>query len=241
MKRILVVSCSHGAHMDKESANAVLKFKRDYKPHKTIHLGDFLDLSAFMGSHLDKGKGDEIEPDLNQGIDFVNELEPDLLFMGNHEDRIWNLEQHGSELIRWAAKQVRVKIEKLAKSLHAELIPYTGTFDPNSCRLIGGTAFLHGYMFSEQACRDHAEMIGRPIVMGHVHKLIRQPGRCHGAPEGISVGCLASIPAMHYAKNRRATASWDNGFAFGNYDTNWCKLHLERIKAWQPAKIPVRN
>ena len=241
MKRILVVSCSHGAHIDTESAETVIGFKRRYKPHMTIHLGDFIDLSAFMGSHLDKGHGDPIEPDLNQGLDFMRALEPNIVFLGNHEDRLYSLKQRGSELVRYAAAEVIKNIKVMVKDLKAELVPYSGTFDPKSWRLVGGTAFGHGFLFNEQAPRDHAEMLGRPIVMGHIQRLVSQPGRCLGAPEGISVGCLASIPAMHYAKNRRATVAWDNGFGYGEYTDKWCNIKLERIRQWHPARIPTRG
>lgn len=239
MKRILVVSCSHGHHSDEESLQAVLAFKRDYKPDLIMHLGDFLDISAFMGGHVENGKGEPIEPDVERGIEFIRELEPRVVFLGNHEDRLYNLHQTGSEMVKFAAGVVIDKINQLCSEIKAELVPYSGTHDPNSWRQVGGTAYSHGYMYGEQCARDHAEMLGMPVVFGHCHKILQQPGRCLGAPMGISVGCLASIPAMHYAKNRRATAAWDNAYLWGEYDSTKSRLFVERIKSWQPPKIPV--
>lgn len=239
MKKILVVSCSHGNHIDKEAAKAVLKFKKDYKPHVTVHLGDFIDLSAFMMSNLRNGEGEGIEPDISEGIDFLTELEPTKIFLGNHEDRVFALRQHNNELVSWAAGQVVEDIEYMARSLKAELVPYSGTFDPGSWRRYGNTAFGHGFLFSENACRDHAEMIGMPVVHGHIHRIAHQPGRSLGAPMGISVGCLASIPAMHYAKTRRATASWATGYGWGEFDATKCIIHTTRIKQWEQPSIPL--
>ena len=47
-KKVLAVSCSHAKYCDKEALDAVLRFKNDFKPHTTIHLGDFVDLTALM-------------------------------------------------------------------------------------------------------------------------------------------------------------------------------------------------
>jgi predicted phosphodiesterase len=46
-KKWLAVGCSHGAEIDPEARKAVLIFKERWKPDKTLHLGDFIDLSAF--------------------------------------------------------------------------------------------------------------------------------------------------------------------------------------------------
>jgi len=238
-KRILAVACSHGHLIDEDSAKAVLKFKRDFNPHRTIHLGDFIDVSAFMGGHIASGEGADVSGDMESGIDFVRQLEPDIIFNGNHEDRLWKLrESSNRELVVYAASRAIDAIEYMARDLKAELVPYAGTFDPNSWRTYGGTAFGHGFMFGEMCARDHAEMLGRPVVFGHAHKIIRQPARTLGAPEGICAGCLCSVPAMAYAKTRRQTAAWDNGWVFGEYTDKWCKLYVERRRAWQPAEIP---
>lgn len=238
-KRILVVGCSHGEHIDTESAQAVLKFQQDYKPHTTLHLGDFIDAGAFMASKVRDGDGSAILPDLTEGMNFLSELRPTIMFCGNHEDRLWNLrEDTKNELVRFAAGHVIEKIEYLARQVKAELVPYDGTYDPNSWREYGGTAFGHGFMYGEMCARDHAELVGQPVCHAHAHKLMRQPGRVIGAPGGICCASLASIPAMRYAKNRRQTAAWDNGYVWGEYTDKWCKLYLERIKIWQRPKIP---
>ena len=47
MKRFVAVSCSHGYLADRKAQDAVIAFCRDFKPHTTIHLGDFTDTTAF--------------------------------------------------------------------------------------------------------------------------------------------------------------------------------------------------
>lgn len=237
-KRWLAVSCSHGHLMSKSAAEHVLKFANEYRPHKTFHLGDFIDLDCFRSGAIRSGEGRDLVNDLIDGFNFVEQLKPSTIFYGNHEDRLFRiLSESKSELIRFAAADVASRIQQMASRLRAEVVPYSGTGSTECWRLLGGTAFGHGIMYNEQAARDHAEMLGRPVVFGHVHKILRQAGRCPGAPEGVSIGCLANIPAMSYAKSRRATAAWDLGFAYGEYTDKWCKVFTERISEWQPSEI----
>jgi hypothetical protein len=237
-KKWLAVSCSHGHLINREAAEYVLKFKDELKPHKVFHLGDFIDAGCFRAGALRNGEGGDIIADLRYGLEFVERLAPTTLFMGNHEDRLFNLvDESNNELVKFAAGEVINRIENLARNCKAEIVPYSGTGSVDCWRLLGGTAFGHGIMYNEQAARDHAEMLGRPVVFGHVHKILTQAARSPNAPQGTAVGCLADIPAMGYAKSRRATASWDLGFAWGEYGDNWCKVYTERISQWSPAKI----
>ena len=237
-KKFIAISCSHGHLIDRSAAEYVLKFKDELKVSKAFHLGDFIDAGCFRAGALRDGSGGDIVDDLRYGLEFVERFSPTTLWMGNHEDRLFNLlSESTNELVKFAAGEVVSKIESLARKCKAEIVPYSGTGSVECWRLLGGTAFGHGIMYNEQAARDHAEMLGRPVVFGHVHKILTQAGRCPGAPQGIAVGCLANIPAMGYSKSRRATASWDLGFVWGEYTDKWCKVYTERISQWQPSEI----
>lgn len=236
-KKWMAVSCSHGHLINRAAAEAVLKFKSEYNPQTTIHLGDFIDADAFRAGALRSGEGSDIIGDLIYGFDFMERYHPTTIFAGNHEDRLYRLlSESKSELVRYAAGDVVNKINQLIKSLGADYVPYAGMGNPEGYRELGGTLFCHGYSFGMMAPRDHVESSGRPIVMGHIHKLTSQPGRLPGAPTGYSVGCLCDIPAMTYAKSRRETATWDHGFAYGEYTDTWCSVNLQRIDKWEPAK-----
>jgi hypothetical protein len=236
-KKWLAVSCSHGHLINKDAAEAVIKFKHEYKPHTTIHLGDFIDADCFRAGAIRSGEGSDIIGDLVYGLEFLQRLEVTTVFQGNHEDRLYRLQSESkNELVQFAVAEVISKIDKMIYSLKAEYVPYAGMSNPASYRELGGTLFTHGYAFGQMAARDHVESTGKPIVMGHIHKLTMQPGRLPGAPLGFAVGCLCDIPAMAYAKNRRETATWEHGFAYGEYTDTWCTVHLERISKWQPAK-----
>jgi hypothetical protein len=141
-------------------------------------------------------------------------LAPQFIFEGNHEHRLTALQRSPSAIVAHCCTSALSEIHNLAKDLRAKFIPYdieTGWHD------LGGTAFGHGFMFSESAVRDHVEMLRRPVVMGHLHRVDRSPGRCVGAPVGWSIGCLADIASMGYARRMRSVTRWSHGIAYGEY------------------------
>jgi len=97
-------------------------------------------------------------------------------------------------------------INDLAAEIHAETVPYNIEFGWKRLapKLVAG----HGYMFNMSAVRDHVEMHGGDsCVIGHLHHVGAETGRSMGGPQGWCVGTLANIPAMHYARRRRARPS----------------------------------
>jgi hypothetical protein len=90
----------------------------------------------------------------------------------------------------------------------------------------------HGYMYSEQAVRDHAEMVGRSVIIGHLHRVEVRPARMLAWAKGYSIGWLGAEDSAAYAKARRATCAWSNGFAFGEYQAggSTCVQIVERPK-----------
>lgn len=226
-KRFVAVGCSHGHLADPAKLRAVLAFCRDYKPHTRIHLGDFTDQAAFRTGA--RGSNDEtasIKDDLTSGLTFLREFRPDILLNGNHEDRLWKLADHYNEVIARAASSVVTEICDLARKLKARHIT---EYDINyPYPKLGDTTFLHGFMFNENAIRDHAEHFGR-CVIAHLHTVGMASGRRSDHATAYCVGTLADIPAMAYAKTRRATARWSHGLACGEYSENECHVSLKSL------------
>jgi len=237
-RKFLAVGCNHGTYADDAMTRALFRFKAEWKPDTVIHLGDAFDTTAFRaGAHGTPDEGASVPEDVLAGLAFVNELEPDLWFMGNHEDRVWKLASHPNALVAYCATVVKGMIAEQARELKAELVLYGSIADPNSWRTLGGTAFSHGFMFNENACRDHVEYLGRSCVIAHLHKVQSQPGRVLGHHAGHCVGTLCDIPAMGYAKARRSTASWSAGWAYGEYTDDSCEVILHKVKE-SPVEIP---
>ncbi len=223
-KKFIAAGCSHGHLADPKALKAVLDFTDRYKPDTRIHLGDFTDQAAFRSGA--KGTRDEtasIKDDLTSGLRFLQEFRPTILFNGNHEDRLWNLAEHHNEIVSMAATAVINEICSLAGKLKARHIDH---YDINRSYLkIGDTAIFHGWMFNEMAIRDHAEHFGK-CLFAHLHRCASSPARRSDRATGYCVGWLGDERQMGYAKNRRATAQWSQGFAWGEYSDRETVIYL---------------
>ncbi len=236
-KKWMAVSCSHGDHIDPEARDAVLAFKERFKPDTTIHLGDFIDMAAARsGAMNDPNASDRaasVADDLAAGVDFLQELRPNHILYGNHEDRLFRLANSPNALAAHASTLVIQEIEKTAKNLKARLYPY----DMQSHPIIGGTRFIHGFMYNVASIRDHAETFGN-CVMGHIHRVGIEQARTLNGATGYAVGMLMRFNA-DYAKTKRQTLSWSQGFGYGYYSDTHITVNLCERKRNTPWMLPI--
>ena len=221
-KRFQAIGCSHGHLADPKALETVLKFRESFRPQIRIHLGDFTDQAAFRsGATGTKDETVSIADDLTHGLNFLREFRPTHLLCGNHEIRLWKLADHHNEIVSRAANSVIAEIRGLADKLKAKFIDH---YDITRSWIdIGDTRFLHGFMYGENAIRDHAEHFGK-CVHAHLHQVGESAGRRSDNARAYCVGTLANIPSMNYALTRRATARWSHGFAYG--ETNGKETHV---------------
>ena len=229
-KRFVAVGCGHGIHLDQSAWRQFLKFCAAFKPQVRIHLGDAFDTTAFRAGALDgaqagKDQAASICDDLGSGLVALQQYEPTVFFAGNHEDRLVGMASHPKAIIAYAAGQVQKDIDEVCRRMHCETVPYD---IERGWRRLGDTLFGHGYMFNENAPRDHAESFGK-CVIAHLHKVAMVSGRALNAPSCYVVGCMAEIPAMAYARRRRSSLSWANGFAYGEYTEDSCDIRLRTL------------
>ena len=230
-KRWVAVGCTHGIYQDNAAVNAFLKWVDEYKPDTRIFLGDGMDTACLRrGATGTPDEGVSLGEDGTAFFNLMDLYRPTLLMMGNHENRLWQCLDSQKEVVKFAAKCIIDRIKGCADKHEAELVTYGTIADGHSWRLIGGTAFGHGFMFNEQACRDHAEYLGRDVVFAHMHKVLQQKGRCINSPTGYCVGTLCDIPAMAYASTRRATAAWSMGWAWGEHTEDQCNVNLYELR-----------
>lgn len=247
-KRGLAVTCSHAQMVLPDAMETLQRFADDWKPTQLVHLGDFLDTTAFRSGAADTSdEGADVDFDLTAGLLFVRDFfdinrraNVRLLFRGNHDERPYTMTRHPKALVRKAAKDVCSAIEFQARKSKVELIPYDIKFGWRhiSERMMAG----HGYMFNEQAARDHAEMLGCSCMFGHVHKVLIQPARSVKPATGFSIGWLGEESKARYARHRRATLAWENAFAA--YETNGIDtvIHIQRRTetGWTQTKPQAR-
>jgi len=214
-KRAVVVGCSHGAHVCPGAQESLVKFIKDYKPHRVIHLGDFCDTAAFRTGARDGADGAEpVAPDITTGLRFLEEIGATDVLMGNHEDRLWNLAKHPNAIVSYASRTAIDCIEDACKRMKAKAYLWDGVFQYAQ---LGNYKLLHGTMYGENAIRDHAEAHGN-VIHAHTHRPGVATGRRDDHPIGMCVGSLARRRDMAYAKSRRATLSWGMGFVWGEYN-----------------------
>jgi hypothetical protein len=234
-KKILAVGCSHGVHADPLALDAVLRFKQKFNPDFTIHLGDAIDLAAMRSGA--KGSNDEsapLDPDIDGGIEFLSRLRPNLFFYGNHEDRITRLCHSPNALVQKAADEIRKGLHEALRRIKCEPILYDAIYQG---RIIGGVRYMHGVFYNENHCRDHAEAFGN-VVFAHAHRAGVATGRRCDAPKGFCVGTLTRFAAMEYAKTRRATLGWSQGFVYGYYRDDQSQLWLHEKNPNAPWLLP---
>lgn len=238
-KRLLVCGCSHGHLEDRSAIDTVLKFSDGWKPHTRIHLGDAIDTAPFRsGAAGTKDEAVSLSDDTAAGVRLLYDYRPTHFFNGNHEDRLWKNMDHFQSIRAECAKALVGEIRKVVNKLkcwHTEIYSIT---DPRSILTLGDTKFLHGFMYNENAIRDHAEHFGK-CVIAHLHT----PGEGHGRrddhPVATCVGFLADVEKLSYAKTRRATARWNHGFVWGEYSAKECVLWLAKRNQNGSWRLPL--
>lgn len=236
-KRAMFVGCSHGTHINQRVADEVLAFKADYQPRQVIHLGDAWDVAALRsGAEGSTDESSSLLEDSDAAVGFLVQLQPTVFFMGNHEDRFYHMKQHGRSVIADCAAMLVARIEQFFESIHCEIVPYASIMSANAWRLFGDTVAGHGFLFGEMCTRDHCELLnGMNVIHAHDHRMKMQGGRTVSGAIGRSVGTLADIPSMHYAKTRRATASWSGGIVYGEYGDGWSQWEMKLLHTREPT------
>lgn len=213
-KKALVCGCSHGRLADDSALTAILNFKDEFQPDKTIHLGDAFDTAAFRGGA--KGSKDELESvseDVLAGCSFLSELRPDLFFVGNHEHRWYKDIEKPNALVSHAAAVSVLEVRKFLESIKCEMVE---NYNWDSWRMLGNYKIGHGISFNENAVRDHAERAGNCII-AHLHRQEVAHGRRVDHPTCVSVGYLGQAEKFTYADQWPGKMKWNTGWLYGEY------------------------
>lgn len=241
-ERLIGVGCSHGHLCNEGVQREVLDLCERWKPKIRVHLGDFLDLAAFRsGARGTNDEAADVSADLKAGFGFLQAYRPTMLFMGNHEDRLYNFQNSPNAIKALCAGAVFKDLYKMRDSLRFRLVEKYGVREEESWVDIGNSRWMHGFMYSENATRDHAEAFAAPygsLAHAHTHRPDMSRGRRYDSPTGYCVGTLADIPAMGYAKTRRQTLAWGHAAIIG--ETNHKETRLWLINGGNgPLRFPV--
>lgn len=216
----MAVGCNHGKMACPLTVQAALDFKSLYGPSKTIHLGDIFDTTAWRsGAHDNKDESEDIGDDIRSGLTLLSELEPDLVFLGNHDIRPWNELENPKAIVRMAAESFTDKVKDfVVNDLRAELVDHYDI--TRSWRILGDCVIGHGFMFNETAIRDHAEHHGKNCIIAHLHRQGMEQARCSMGATGHCIGYLGDPDKFTYANRTRSKTKWTRGWAYGEYCDN---------------------
>lgn len=240
-KKVMAVGCSHGNRANKDALAAALLFREAFQPDEVIHLGDAYDLASLrtgsIGNDKDPDSVDDYERDIEEGIQFLDDLRPTVFTIGNHDERAERLRHHHNAVIKGYAQMLWDRMmEPIKKHCHT-FIPYNDVHD-HSWYKLGGYKWGHGVLFGESFLRDSAESFGN-CVIAHAHRAGQATGRTSGCPIGLSPGTLANVPAMDYAKKRRSTLAWSHGIVFGWYTEDSAHLMVHQWRQGETEwKLP---
>lgn len=218
-KKFVAVGCNHGYWADPRALTGALAFVKAYQPDTRIHLGDYTDTTSFRtGASMKDHAGDLME-DIGVGIDFLKKYEPTHLLNGNHDIRLWESLNDPNAQRRAIAKEIVGRIEKAVGP-----IKFVRDYKiRKSVLTFGDATACHGWMYGENAIRDHAAHFGK-CMMAHLHKVASHKASRYGGPTAYCCGYLGDEEKFEYADRRRASSQWSQGLLWGVYSHKDCLI-----------------
>lgn len=233
----MAIGCTHAHLIEPVFEREILAFRKRWNPHRVVHLGDWSDTEGLLKGG--EGSGSEGEPlvdDMETGLDLLERLHVTDCTMGNHDERPYRFLRSTNPAKAALAQLLTERIEAKMKALK---INWVNSWDNRNFIQFGGFKWFHGYMYGENATRDHAEAHGN-CVHAHTHRSGMAKGRRDDNPTGFCVGTGTKRGALEYAKCRRATLAWSQGLIFGEYSENSAQLYLhEQPKGSDVWRLPV--
>ena len=235
-RKIMAVGCTHGPLICPVAAAAVVEFKRQFEPDVSLDLGDINDWAAFRTG---AGAGDldqDLVEDFAASKRWLEMYQPTHRCFGNHDNRVTKLSNHPNKIIRFAASALFNDLAEVDRENGTIVKPYR---QRGGWHEFGGTLWGHGWMYNEQAIRDHAEAYGR-CVIAHLHVPGTAIARNWEAAQAWCVGMMGDPEKFPYAADRRNTLRWGHGLVWGYFNDTQSHLYLESWPCKHGEKEDVR-
>ena len=225
-EKFAVASDNHGDMQDNGAVDVFFEFLKFWKPKHRIHLGDAWDFRCLRSKASQKDKLDKnLQSDIDIGSAFVEELNPTIYLMGNHDWRAQKVADDALDpLEKRAVAAIWSDMNDLLKK--AKVYPYNKR--DGICE-VGDTRLVHGYSAGVGAVRKHALVYGKSW-MGHLHAIEAINVERYGGAECRCIGALCK-KEMGYNESQLTTLRQDHGFLYGVIFPNG------RTMAWQAQEI----
>ena len=215
IERILVLPDVHLTAKVPKEYKVVKPFIKDFKPHRTILLGDFMDCESV--SHWIKDKARLIEGKrykqecltAQKELNYINKHSKKVIWLeGNHENWVEQYVDKHPEM------EGLIEIPEVMNldSKQIDWIPQ----DEIYC--IGHLNFIHGWYTTKYHAAKHLDAMGDCVIYGHTHlpQSFSKNMALHKEIMGYGLGCLCG-KAPEYMRGR--FANWINQFAVIYHDT----------------------
>jgi predicted phosphodiesterase len=214
-RRFIAVSDSHGDMIDPDSERAVFEFIKDFKPEIRCHLGDAFDFRSLRRGASDEERSEGLEDDWRMGSDFLRKFfdggKENHFLRGNHDERLWRIEDSTTGLVRDYARDGIKRFNQLMSRCKARVLPYDARL---GVLRLGRLKCIHGYAAGVGATAKHARSFGC-VIHGHTHVIeVAAVDSDEGPREARAIGALCKID-MPYNSHHLGKLRHSNGFAYG--------------------------
>ena len=208
-KKWVAVFDNHGDCVDRNAEKVTFEFIKHFKPEIRIHGGDAFDFRALRRKATDEEKQSGIEEDYNEGMSYLQRLNPQVFLRGNHDERLYDAANFGTngvlrDLCGKLADEIKTKLS------HVEILPYDKR---KGVYALGNLKVIHGYNTGITAARQAAMAYGS-VIMGHVHANDFFSVPSLEPRRGWAIGCQCRLD-MDYNRGQLNTLRQSHGFAYG--------------------------
>lgn len=224
-----VFSDVHYPEHDPKAMSCAAKIMKDYKPHRIILIGDFLDMTPV--SHWVQDKKRVVENKrllkdyqganklLNNLVEIAGKQVKEVVYiLGNHEHWVEQYIDKNPEMEGLIEVENHIKVDK--KGVGLEFVPL------NSFYKLGKLFVTHGLYTNKYHAAKTIDSTGKSVLYGHTHDIMSfsKMGLIEDEKHlAQSIGCLTKLSPA-YMKGR--PHNWMHGVAMvdvqrnGNFTTN---------------------
>ena len=210
--KFVIAADPHGSLVDKEATRKLISFCDSWKPKHRICLGDLWDFAPLRKGSSQEERALGIEEDFNQGMEWLSLFKPNLLTLGNHDDRIYQLRKSADGILRETGNKLVGAAENEFRRRKITFCEYhVGKF---LTMPEGGPKLLHGFLSGIHATKAHHDRYGS-CCFGHTHTSDSYSAKHINGGQSVNVPAMANLDAMTYADRHPSKLGWRNGFSYG--------------------------
>ena len=223
IERNFLFSDVHFPEHDEKAVDCAIKIMSDYKPHRIILMGDFLDMTPV--SHWLKDKQRVLEnkrllkdyEGANKLLDHIvskagKQLKEVIYIRGNHEEWLEMYIDKHPEIEGLLELEENIKLSN--KKISLQFV------EMNKFYKIGKLYVTHGLYTNKYHAAKTLENVGKSVIYGHTHsiQMMSKAGMIDDDKHiSMSIGCLCN-KSPSYMKNR--PHSWIHAIATVDVLTN---------------------